>query len=206
MKEHLPVSRTTTSAIELHYLGVPAKTTGEGAETEFPVTSQPESKLPRHRNPAESKMSHRQGAQAQGRKGACSEWKRRGHACYISGTCYLHILPALCCRPPSARLSGCLPANHRGRQSACFHSFHSQLLCSCSSSPPLSVLPAFPSSSSSEEGGCWCKTNYTHPTMGSKDSDGKGPQGGQRQWVVCPLGWGEIHSDPLSGEWVPCKL
>lgn len=93
MKEHLPVSRTTTSAIELHYLGVPAKTTGEGAETEFPVTSQPESKLPRHRNPAESKMSHRQGAQAQGRKGACSEWKRRGHACYISGTCYLHILP-----------------------------------------------------------------------------------------------------------------
>lgn len=102
MKEHLPVSRTTTSAIELHYLGVPAKTTGEGAETEFPVTSQPESKLPRHRNPAESKMSHRQGAQAQGRKGACSEWKSRGSACYISGTCYLHILPALCCRPPSA--------------------------------------------------------------------------------------------------------
>lgn len=143
MKEHLPVSRTTTSAIELHYLGVPAKTTGEGAETEFPVTSQPESKLPRHRNPAESKMSHRQGAQAQGRKGACSEWKSRGSACYISGTCYLHILPALCCRPPSAGRSGCLPANHRGRQSACFHSFHSQLLCTCSSSPPsLLFLPS----------------------------------------------------------------
>lgn len=176
MKEHLPVSRTTTSAIELHYLGVPAKTTGEGAETEFPVTSQPESKLPRHRNPAESKMSHRQGAQAQGRKGACSEWKRRGRACYISGTCYLHILPALCCRPPSAGLSGCLPANHRGRQSACFHSFHSQLLCSCSSSPPLSVLPAFPSSSSSEEGGAGAKPITPTQQWVQKTVMGRGPR------------------------------
>lgn len=144
---------------------------------------------------AKANMSHTQGDQAQGREEACSEWKRRGCACYFSGSSYLRILLPICRCPPSPQLSGCLPANHRGRQCACFHTFHSQLPCTCISSAPNSVLPVLPCPDLANLLPGQYKTNYTlpgqyknhytQPTMGSKDSDkNDGPQGSKRPWGV----------------------
>lgn len=139
-------------------------------EPKFPATSQAESKRFRRRNPAEeANMSHTQGDQAQGREEACTEWKRRGRACYISGSSYLHILLPICHCPPSPQFSCCLPANHKGRQSACFHTFHSQLPCTCVSSAPNSVLLPCPGQPppraiQNQLHPLWAIQNQLHPT------------------------------------------